>query len=201
MTSVDVDPKARATHVESILDFAFDAYPKGYFDFVWASPPCTEYSIAKTIGERKLAKADEILEKALEIIGYFDCLWALENPWTGLCKSRPCMAGMSPYEQKVSYCKYGLPFRKTTAIWTNLYDHWQPPPPCSKFSKCEFLSDGRTRHPAIAQQRPGTDRDPTAVTDPRYSARELGCLPEPLCVEIAEAAHRALTARSPVAEH
>jgi hypothetical protein len=30
-----------------ILDWNFEVFPVGHFDFVWASPPCTEYSELK----------------------------------------------------------------------------------------------------------------------------------------------------------
>ena len=35
-------------------------YPRDLFDCIHASPPCTEYSIAKTVGVRDLEKADAI---------------------------------------------------------------------------------------------------------------------------------------------
>ena len=31
-----------------ILQFDYKIYPLGYFDVIWSSPPCTEYSKAKT---------------------------------------------------------------------------------------------------------------------------------------------------------
>ena len=33
-----------------ILDWDYAVFDVGYFDVIWASPPCTEYSIAKTDG-------------------------------------------------------------------------------------------------------------------------------------------------------
>ena len=30
-----------------VLDFDFKQYPNFYFDFIWASPPCIEYYIAR----------------------------------------------------------------------------------------------------------------------------------------------------------
>ena len=68
------------------------AYPPGFFDFIWASPPCTEYSKAKAVGVRKLEEANRVVERTLGIILYFNPFgWAMENPQTGLLKSQPFM--------------------------------------------------------------------------------------------------------------
>ena len=92
-------------------------YPRDHFDCIHASPPCTEYSIAKTVGVRDLEKADCIVSKTLDIISYYDApLFIIENPNTGLLKSRPCFAGMGVYKREITYCKYGLPYRKSTAF-------------------------------------------------------------------------------------
>ena len=58
-----------------ILEWDYQIYPTGHFDFIWSSPPCTEYSIAKTIGIRNITKANEIVLKTLEIIEYFTPLF------------------------------------------------------------------------------------------------------------------------------
>ena len=56
--------------------------PQRLFDIVVASPPCTEYSAAKTTGVRKEEElADPLVKKALEIIQYFSPpVWWLETP-------------------------------------------------------------------------------------------------------------------------
>ena len=188
VVSVDCDGKCHASHTVDILDFDYtNLYEKGTFSHIHASPPCTEYSIAKTIGKRDFEKADKIVERTLEIMAYYECGYTLENPWTGYLKTRPCMMHLPP-PRVVSYCKYGMPYRKNTAFWDTLGDLWQPPPRCSKFSRCDGLQEGRTRHPCVAQQRPGTDADPSRTTDPRYSTRQLYVIPRALCDEIAAAA-------------
>ena len=38
-----------------ILNWNFqETYEPKHFDFIWAGPPCTEYSIAKTTGHRNI---------------------------------------------------------------------------------------------------------------------------------------------------
>mgnify|MGYP000213327476 CR=1 FL=1 len=46
-----------------ILDWDYTIYPVGYFDVVWASPPCTEYSKAKSRGNRNIEYANQIVLK------------------------------------------------------------------------------------------------------------------------------------------
>lgn len=97
------------------------AYPPGYFDLIWASPECKEYSRAKTVGYRDLAYADSCVLAAIQIIGYFQpAYWFIENPQTGLLKDRPFMRGL-PYHD-VTYCMYGRQYQKPTRIWTNHAD-------------------------------------------------------------------------------
>ena len=44
----------------NILEWDYRQYPSEYFCFIWASPPCTEYSIAKTTGVRKIEEANKL---------------------------------------------------------------------------------------------------------------------------------------------
>ncbi|EPS57239.1 hypothetical protein M569_17581, partial [Genlisea aurea] len=70
--TVDMDSRYQPDMCANILEWNYRQYPPGYFDIVTASPPCTEFSKAKTIGERKLALALEVVQKTLEIIQYFN---------------------------------------------------------------------------------------------------------------------------------
>ena len=54
-----------------ILEWDFRKLKPDEFDVMWASPPCIEYSIAKTTGVRKINEANRIVLKTLEIIYYF----------------------------------------------------------------------------------------------------------------------------------
>ena len=44
-----------------IMDWDYKQYEPKHFDVIWASPPCTEYSIAKTTGIRDIALANTIV--------------------------------------------------------------------------------------------------------------------------------------------
>ena len=180
-----------------IMDWDYRAaFPKDHFDCIHASPPCTEYSIAKTVGVRDLEKADRIVSKTLDIIAYYSApIFIIENPNTGMLKSRPCFVGMSPYKREITYCKYGLPYRKSTAIWSNLYNYWQETRPCCKANPCEFMVDGH--HPATAQQG-SCKLKGVRRTEDTCTLKELYRLPAALCDELADAATRAILASADV---
>ena len=79
---ISLDRDLAADIQTDIMDWDYKVYPPGYFQFIWASPPCTEYSRAKTVGIRKLEEADVIVEKTWEIIDYFKppLGYIVENP-------------------------------------------------------------------------------------------------------------------------
>lgn len=124
VVSLDVLASAKATHTCDILEFNYQQYPPDHFYYIHASPPCTEYSTAKSIGVRNLELADRIVLKTLEIIRYFNpVIWTLENPATGMLRHREFMRTI-PYTV-VDYCQFHTPeepflYRKRTAIWTNM---------------------------------------------------------------------------------
>ena len=81
-TVVSLDLKGADINCD-ILQWKYKKYPVKYFDMIWSSPPCIEYSIAKQTGVRKIEEANEIVMKTLEIIKYFKPrIWFIENPQT-----------------------------------------------------------------------------------------------------------------------
>jgi len=112
-------------------------------DMIWASPPCTTYSLAAISHHRNedrspktefAAKSDRLLENTINIINSFDCIYYIENPRATMRKM-DVMKGIP--RATVWYCKYGDKAAKPTDIfsnniWNPLFnpDGWKPRPEC-----------------------------------------------------------------------
>ena len=70
--SVDIDAAAKPTLVANVLDLQLDNLPPEV-DCIWASPPCTHYSRARTKAKtpRDLEGSDAIVQKVLDIILHY----------------------------------------------------------------------------------------------------------------------------------
>ena len=62
-TVISLDKDMDADIKTNILDWNYQTYEPNTFNLIWASPPCTEYSIAKTTGIRKIEEANKIVER------------------------------------------------------------------------------------------------------------------------------------------
>ena len=157
-----------------ILNWDYRQFSPGTFDSVWASPPCTEYSVAKTTGLRRLAEANEIVKRTLEAISYLSpAFWILENPQTGLLKRQVFMEPF-PYLD-VDYCRYGMPYRKRTRLWGNVAPVLRLEPLCRY--DCASVDETGKRHKAVAQRvQNANEQGPRN----RFSQQDLYRIPEPL---------------------
>ena len=189
VTSLDLDPKTDAIIHENILTWDFTTYPPGFFDVVWASPCCTQYSCARRGAKtpRNLDLADSLVKRSLEIIEYFDPpVWFLENPSTGMLKDRVFMHGLPWID--LDYCAYSdWGYRKRTRLWTN-----------SCFVGRLCLGKGccpnmvGNRHRSSAQQ--GRNKTPTGLHGEIHSTRSLYRIPPDLCHEIESLSRAKVTA-------
>ena len=187
VVSLDITP-GRHTIRADILDWDYTVFPRRHFDCIHASPPCTQYSIARTCAKtpRNLEYADSLVQRTLDIMDYFQPkTFMIENPYTGMLRKRPCMQHMEPYLRRVTYCRYGAPYKKETAIWCNLGEFWQPRPLCTRANPCPQVID--FWHPRSAQAR---DR----FSQKRFTKEELYVIPAALCDELAEAVVRFIDA-------
>jgi hypothetical protein len=101
-------------------------------DIIWASPPCTTFSVASCYHHwtapdesgNRIPKTENakngllLLEKTIEIINYFiPKYYFIENP-RGLMRKMIAVKNLPRYT--VSYCQYGDTRMKPTDIWSNL---------------------------------------------------------------------------------
>ena len=143
-------------------------------DLLWASPPCTHYSSARITAKtpRDLVGSDAMVQKVLDLADELFCYYLMENPNSGLLKSRAVVANCPM--RVLDYCKYCSPYRKRTSIWTN--SNWQPARPLCKHDCAVSLGK---KHTSSAQQ--GGARGGSR----RYTVEELYAMPKELCDEIA----------------
>ena len=175
---VSLDRDMPADIQTDIMDWDYTQYPRKHFDILWASPPCTEYSVAKTIGIRDIEGANEVVQQTLDILEYYEPkYWMIENPQTGLLKDQLCMYGL-PFVD-IDYCKYGLSYRKRTRIWNNVFQ-WKQRPLCAR--DCRSMDESGNRHIASAQRGPGKHG---GVRDTnKHEQSELYRIPPELVAEI-----------------
>ena len=197
VVSLDWDPKAGADIVEDIREWKYKSYPVGYFNCVWASPMCTQYSRARTTAKtpRNLVEANGLVQCALAIIRYFNCPYFLENPQSGLLKSRKFMVNL-PF-QDVTYCSYGYKYQKKTRIWTNT--RWIPAQPLCNMKDCPAVVSGR--HLQSAQQGPARNGKEGRRSNDSNKLKELYSIPAALVLEICQFVSRDQTTIEADVEH
>jgi hypothetical protein len=160
----------------SILDFDVTKVPFQP-DIIWASPPCTGFSVAAIghhwaggkgayIPKTETAKLGiELVKKTLEIIEHFQpTYWFMENP-RGVLRKLDVVKGLK--KNSVTYCQYGDERMKPTDIWTNS-EVWTPKPMCKNGDPCHVAAPRGSR----------------TGTQGRANAYERSKIPEELCREI-----------------
>ena len=161
-----------------ILKWDYKQFDRNHFDFIWSSPPCTEYSIAKTRGIRNIEYANSIVLKTIEIIKYFNPKYfVIENPQTGLLKNQEFM---NEFDFKdVDYCKYGMPYRKRTRLWNNITT-WKPKDLCKK--DCDNIRNNK--HIETAQRLPSGTKEKWGDNPIIHKQEDLYKIPSSLICEI-----------------
>lgn len=138
-------------YVTDILQFDYDKVPF-IPDIIWASPPCTGFSVA-AIGYHwgggkgaYIPKTDTALlgialvKKTVEVIEHYKKLnpnlkWYIENP-RGVLRKLNLIEGKL---NTITYCQYGDTRMKPTDIWTNDLD-WTPKEMCKNGMPCHVAA-------------------------------------------------------------
>ena len=108
VTDVDWDGRYNAEIQTDITTWGYKAaFGRGHFDVVWASPDCTQYSMARTTAKtpRDFEKEDRLVQACRNIIEYLQprC-WYIENPDSGYLKTWQCVKCLP--RARVDYCMY-----------------------------------------------------------------------------------------------
>ena len=182
--SVDIDGRFGCEVQENLLQWDYKTLP-WVPDVLWASPPCTNYSRAKTRGKRDFELADSLVLRFIEIRDFFldlnPCmLWFCENGASTLLWEREIAKTLWP-RVTLSYCQYNGPgYQKNTTIATNAI--WTPRAKCDP-KTCTQVVDGR--HRLSAQQGPGKIKGKRiASVNDKCSRDMLHKIPAELCDEI-----------------
>jgi hypothetical protein len=177
--SVDIDGRFGAEIVGDIMEMGYSEFTPP--DVIWASPPCEQYSCARTKAKtpRNLELADALVNKTWEIIEHFKkvnpaIIWFIENPDTSLLWKR----FKFPEYVRLDYCQYGTPYRKRTRIATNI--PWIPRALCNP-KTCPRCVNGK--HPQTAQRGPSM-RGGVRINGDNCSLDQLHGLPHELTNEI-----------------
>jgi hypothetical protein len=115
--TTDNNPNTKPTLCKDILNIGVKDLPKDVY-FLWASPPCNDYSHAKRKGVSHIELSNMYVIKTLSLIHALKPkYWVIENPQTGTLKFQYFMQDL-PYTD-IDYCRYGRTFRKRTRLWNN----------------------------------------------------------------------------------
>lgn len=139
-------------------------------DLIWASPPCTSYSIAGIKWHRRGAepvsefafKSDRLVSRVISLCLELGSDYVIENPRGML---RKCAFMQDLPRRTVTYCSYGDRRMKPTDLWSNMFSGhdgrtpWIPRPSCAP-SNPACSHDRQSRYyavrKALGQTRQGT---------------------------------------------
>jgi len=144
----ELDPQFEANeHVDVTTLVAADLITKyGQPDFVWASPPCTCFSVASmgyhwengganpTPKTPAAVAAQVTVQKTLDLIKKLDPSkgWLVEIP-RGMLRKLPVVAGLT--RRTVTYCQYGDDRMKPTDLWGDV-PGWTSREACKNGATC-----------------------------------------------------------------
>lgn len=183
--STDIEAFDNIDYVVDALEFDYAKMPFQP-DIIWASPPCTGFSVAaigrnwNKVGLQYFPKSDTaklgllLLQKTFEIINKLQPqFWFIENPRGMMRKMQEVQ---NCIRHTVTYCQYGDRRMKPTDIWTNS-EQWIPKPHCKNGDSCHVAAP----------------RGSTTGTQGMANAYEKSKIPHELCLEILNSCKNPMT--------
>jgi len=169
-----------------ILNFEVNMLPKEWQnpDVIWASPPCTTFSVATISRHFKNGKPYTsacfiglaLALKSLEIIKELHPkYWFVENP-RGMLRVQHFMP--NGLRKTITYCQYGMKYQKPTDIWTNA-QHWIPKKACKSGDTCHDFQ------PRSYKRKLGYNVLSLGIQG-LANGKERGKIPKLLCNEIVD---------------
>lgn len=144
----ELDKFFEATENVDVFDLSADYLIEVYGrpDFVWASPPCTAFSVASMGhhwggGLRAYEPKTQAAKESQELVAHTLKLiqelnprlgWLMENP-RGMLRKLPVVQDFP--RQSVTYCRYGDKRMKPTDLW-GVVPNWTPREMCKNGMPC-----------------------------------------------------------------
>lgn len=163
-------------------------------DLIWASPPCTSYSIAGVRYHRRGAeaispfavKSDRLVNRVISLCLELGSDFVIENP-RGMLRKMPFMQDLN--RRTVTYCSYGDRRMKPTDLWSNMFSGhdgkaaWITRPSCTP-SNPACSHDRQSRYYAVRKALGQTKQGTQGMS----GAFERSKVPASLICEAVEAA-------------
>lgn len=148
VVTFELDNSFEATEHANVFDLDAKTLISKYGqpDFIWASPPCTAFSVASMGhhwggGARAYQPKTEAATKSQELVAHTRKLiadlnptkgWLMENP-RGVLRKLPVVEGLP--RTTISYCTYGDTRMKPTDLW-GVVPNWVPRVMCKAGMPC-----------------------------------------------------------------
>ena len=198
VVSLDISDTYKPDFVANILDFDFSLWHRGYFDVLWASPPCDSYSCIsnhmfdKEQREKRCNEANAVTRRTLEVIQYLEPkFYVVENPATSLIWKQGIFDELPGVMfKKVSYCMYSeWGYRKNTRLATNI--DFVPKLCTGQCGYVHQIKDARGKirflHESVAKQGVSQHTKGLGVQQTTHKRWELWQVPGKLIRDILEA--------------